>query len=134
MSAKNPPSRLCPHIEDRDLERKEFRDQFKRELAERKTFDEHFLCHLGERKKERKTVAPSPPPTCTQPEEETVQLGNVEQVGDRLAADILDQEIRQHKFMAEVEEIRKQQDQLYEKMDEELKKVEEEAAAGKGGE
>ncbi|UKZ59975.1 uncharacterized protein TrAtP1_001264 [Trichoderma atroviride] len=52
MDAKNTPRRLCPHIEDRDIERKEFRDQFNRELAERKSWDEEERLEEQRRKME----------------------------------------------------------------------------------
>lgn len=130
MEAKNTPRRLCPHIEDRDIERKEFRDQFNRELAERKSWEEQFLG--GECKTERKATEskpPPPPPSTPQPEEEEEvqqclkQGGQADKLRDRLAADTLDQKIRQHKFMAEVEEVRIRQDELYERLEEQRKKM-----------
>ncbi|PNP41801.1 hypothetical protein TGAMA5MH_06394 [Trichoderma gamsii] len=138
MEAKSTRQRLCPHIEDRDIERKEFRDQFNRELAERKSWEEQFLG--GERKTERKATAskaPPSPPSTPEPEEQkkvqqkdgsTQQEDRANKLRERLAADMLDQEIRQHKFMAEVEEVRNRQDELYERMEEQRKKMEGEAS------
>jgi putative protein kinase ArgK-like GTPase of G3E family len=140
MEAKNTTSRLAPHIEDRDIERKEFRDQFNRELAERKTWEEDFLGRLGERKTLRKATGSEapPPPTRTQSEEEgevqqqvdasVKQDDRMNKLRNRLAADMLDQEIRQQKFMAEVEEVRNRQDELYERFEEQRKKMEGEAS------
>ncbi|KAL7893620.1 hypothetical protein HDV63DRAFT_408134 [Trichoderma sp. SZMC 28014] len=139
MEAKKSSQRLCPHIEDRDLKRKEFRDQLNRDLAERKTWEERFLG--GERKTERKATGskshlPTPPST-PQPEEEKVQqqqqqqadAGNrAEKLRERLAAELLDQEIRQFKIMAGVEEVKSRQDALYEQMEEQRKKMEGEAS------
>ncbi|KAM0484461.1 hypothetical protein ACHAPX_001886 [Trichoderma viride] len=125
MEAKNTRQRLCPHIEDRDIERKEFRDNFNRELAERKSWEEQFLG--GERKAERKAEAKAPPspPNTPEPEEqkEVQQEDRADKLRERLAADMLDQEIRAHKFMAEVEEVRNRQDELYERMEEQRKKM-----------
>lgn len=138
MEAKSTRQRLCPHIEDRDIERKEFRDQFNRELADRKSWEEQFLG--GERKTERKATAskaPPSPPSTPEPEEQkkvqqkdgsTQQEDRANKLRERLAADMLDQEIRQHKFMAEVEEVKNRQDELYERMEEQRKKMEGEAS------
>lgn len=128
MEAKNTPRRLCPHIEDRDIERKEFRDQFNRKLAERKSWEEEFLC--AERKTERKATEskPPPPPSTPLPEAQEDTCDRVNKPRERLAAGMLDQEIRQHKFMAKVEEVRIRQDELYVRLEEQRKKMEGEAS------
>ncbi|EHK43474.1 hypothetical protein TRIATDRAFT_320738 [Trichoderma atroviride IMI 206040] len=130
MDAKNTPRRLCPHIEDRDIERKEFRDQFNRELAERKSWDEEFLG--GERKTERKAteskLPPPAPPSTPQPEVQEDACDRANKLHEQLAVGILDQKIRQHKFMLEVEEVRIRQDELYERLEEQRRKMEGEAS------
>lgn len=133
----NVPLRLEAHIEGRDVIRKEFRARFSRELAERKTWEENFLGRLEERKTELKTAGTR---SLAQSEGQRVQqqqvdVGHEVQEGEpsaRLLAEMVEQEIRHRKFLAEVEQVRIRQDQLFERLEEQRKKAEREAVEERG--
>ncbi|KAH8123207.1 hypothetical protein LI328DRAFT_157022 [Trichoderma asperelloides] len=127
---ENVPLRAEARTEERDAIRKQFRDQFNRELAERKTWEEIYLGQLEERKTELKAAETKPP---TQSEGQSVEQVDIEQdvqeddPSARLFDELIDREIRQHKFLAEVAEIRIRQDKLFERFEEQRKKAEEKA-------
>ncbi|KAK6445053.1 hypothetical protein ACSS6W_001071 [Trichoderma asperelloides] len=129
-SMENVPLRAEARTEERDAIRKQFRDQFNRELAERKTWEEIYLGQLEERKTELKAAETKPP---TQSEGQSVEQVDIEQdvqeddPSARLFDELIDREIRQHKFLAEVAEIRIRQDKLFERFEEQRKKAEEKA-------
>lgn len=129
-SMKNVPLQAEARTEERGIIRKEFRDRFNRELAERKTWEEIYLGQLEERKTELKTAETKPPTPSEGQSVEQVDIGQEVREDDpsaQLYGELIDREIRQHKFLAEVAEIRIRQDKLFERFEEQRKKAEEEA-------